>query len=42
MHFPCALDSDWQVWKSIGAKDWPVVLVLAPMTYHVLFAIPSK
>ncbi|GJD08930.1 NHL repeat-containing protein 2 [Galdieria sulphuraria] len=41
MNFPCALDSDWQVWKSIGAKDWPTVLVLDP-NYHILFAIPKN
>jgi len=41
MRFPCALDSDWQIWKSVGAKDWPTILVLSP-DYRILYAIPSK
>ncbi|GJQ11211.1 hypothetical protein GpartN1_g3002.t1 [Galdieria partita] len=41
MNFPCTLDSDWRIWKSIGAKDWPTILVLDP-TYHILFAIPKN
>ncbi|KAK4524460.1 hypothetical protein GAYE_SCF03G2361 [Galdieria yellowstonensis] len=41
MRFPCALDSDWQIWKSVGAKDWPTILVLSP-DYRILYAIPKS
>eukprot|EP00871_Galdieria_phlegrea_P005287 jgi/Galph1/575/GphlegSOOS_G5418.1 len=41
MNFPCAFDADWKLWKRIGAKEWPVILVVAPSSLRILFALPK-